>query len=256
MIFRERCQFESSIYRYPGPAGPLRALRRAVRRFPDRYAQARGEGAPSRFAPGDWVRVRDEAAIRATLGAGGKLRGLAFTPEQWSYCGGTFRVDAVVRRMMNDLGRMTRISRTVSLEGVACDGKSHDGGCGRSCALLFRDEWLEPSSAELAQPQTYARFARVKPLAEIRATLDAGGRRDGIAFCASMERYAGQRFPVHKRVEPTAVTWWRRPGAEWYILAGLRCRGESLAADGPCHRGCGLLWHRDWLEFEEPVLSS
>jgi hypothetical protein len=248
MIFRERCQFESSIYRYTRPAGSLRALRRALRRFPDRYAQARGEGKPSRFAPGDWVRVLDAGAIRATLDARGKLRGLAFTGEQWAYCGKTFRVDAVVRRMMNDDGRMARIARTVSLEGVACDGPARDGGCGRSCPLLFRDEWLEPSSAELARPETYVRFARVKPLAEIRATLDADGRRDGVGFCAAMERYAGQRFPVHKRVEPSAVTWWRRPGADWYILAGL---GESLAAEGPCHRGCGLLWHRDWLDLEE-----
>ncbi|HEX3462425.1 MAG TPA: hypothetical protein VHS78_00045 [Candidatus Elarobacter sp.] len=250
MIYRERCQFESSVYRYPGPFKTLRSLRRAVRRFPDRYAMARGEGKPSRYAAGDWVRVCDAEAIRATLDANGTLRGLAFTAEQWAYCGKTFRVDAVVRRMMNDYGRMTRVSRTVGLDGAACDGPHRDGGCGRSCALLFRDEWLEPSSAALAEPRAHARYARVRPLAEIRATLDARGARDGIAFCAAMERYAGQRFPVHKRVQATAVTWWRRPGAEWYILDGLRCRGESLTTEGPCHRGCGLLWHRDWLELD------
>jgi len=30
----------------------------------------------------------------------------------------------------------------------------------------------------------------------------------------------------------------------------VKCRGESLTVEGPCHRGCGLLWHRDWLDFD------
>jgi len=248
---RERCQFENTIYRYVPPFGTLRRLRRAVRRFPDRYAMARGEGKPSRFAAGDWVRVRDAAAVRATLDARGRLRGLAYTAEQWAYCGKTFRVDAVVRRMMNDLGRMKRVSRTVALAGVSCDGPGRIGGCGRSCPLLFRDEWLEPSSADRAEPEPEpVCFARVRSQAEIRATLDASGRRDGVMFTPAMGRYAGGRFEVHKQVQPVALARWRRRGADWFILSGVACRGESLTTEGPCHRGCGLLWHRDWLEFD------
>jgi hypothetical protein len=251
MLFRERCQFENTIYRYVPPMGELRAVRRAALRFPDRFAKRAGEGKPSRYSPGDWVRVLGRDAIRATLDANDALRGLVFTDVQWAYCGQTFRVQSVVRRMMNDAGRMRTIGRTVTLEGVLCDGPNRDGGCGRACPLLFRDEWLEPSSAQRAEPQTEAsRFARVKPVAEIRATLDRNGRRDGVMFVPAMAQYAGGRFAVHKGVEPIAANAWRRRSGEWYVLTGVRCLGEVLNGAGPCHRGCGLLWHKDWLDFD------
>ena len=249
-LFRERCQFENSIYRYAPPLGELRRLRRAVRRFPGRFAKRAGEGKPSRYAAGDWVSVKDADAVRATLDAKDALRGLPFTAVQWAYCGRTFQVQAVVRRMMNDYGRMRTVGRTVALAGVTCDGPRADAGCGRACPLLFRDEWLEPSTPERAVPPRYERYARVKPLAAILATLDGAGRRDGVMFSAAMGRFAGVRLPVHKRVEPTAANVWRRPGAEWYVLAGAQCLGEVLNGDAPCHRGCGLLWHRSWLEFD------
>jgi hypothetical protein len=248
-VFRERCQFENTIYRYTPPLGELRVLRRGLRRMPDRFKPIRGEGKASQYAVGDLVRVRDEAAIRATLGPGNALRGLAFTEPQWAYCGKTFRVDAVVRRMMNDFGRMRKIARTVTLEGVSCDGPGRDAGCGRSCPLLFRDEWLEPSNEPAEQP-AHTRFARVKPVEHILATLDRDGTYCGVLFSPAMKQYAGGRFPVHKRVEPIAATTWRRPNGEWYVLSGVRCLGEILNGDGPCHRGCGLLWHKDWLDFE------
>jgi hypothetical protein len=248
--FRERCQFENSIYRYAPPLGQLRALKRAVRRFPDRFSTRAREGKPSRYAPGDWVRVADADAVRATLDKRGALRNLVFTDVQWAYCGRTFQVETIVRRIMNDSGRMRTVGRTVALAGVTCDGPHADAGCGRACPLLFRDEWLEPSSPEHAEPRRYERYARVKPLAAILATLDNDGRRDGVMFSAGMDRFAGARLPVHKRVDPVAARFWRRSGGEWYVLAGARCSGDVLNGDAPCHRGCGLLWHRDWLEFD------
>jgi hypothetical protein len=122
--------------------------------------------------------------------------------------------------------------------------------------LLFRDEWLEPGAPPAAEAPAPERFARVKSVAEIQATLDRDGRRDGVMFSTAMGRYAGGRFPVYKQVQPVAATWWRRPGADWFILSGVRCLGEQLQNEGPCHRGCGLLWHRDWLEFEDPSRAS
>ncbi|HEX3550188.1 MAG TPA: hypothetical protein VHT53_07435 [Candidatus Elarobacter sp.] len=249
-ILRERCQFENTIYRYVFPFGTARAVRRAALRAPDRFTKRAGSGKRSRFAPGDWVRIKDAARIGETLDERGCLRGLSFTREQWGFCGGTYRVASVVRRIMTDTGRMRAIARTVALDGVTCDGPSRDGGCGRACPLLFRDEWLEESSAELTAPEPLERFARVRSLEEIARTLDASGRRDGVLFTSAMRRFAGLRLPIHKRVLPVAATWWRRAGGEWYVLGGARCLGESLGADGPCDRGCGLLWHRDWLELD------
>jgi hypothetical protein len=250
LLFRERCQFENSIYRYVPPMGGLRKLRRAVRRFPGRFAKRAGEGRASRYVAGDWVRVKDADAVRATLDAQHALRALPFTDVQWAYCGCTFQVEAVVRRMMNDNGRMRTVGRTVALAGVTCDGPRADAGCGRACPLLFRDEWLEPSTPERAMPARSERFARVKPLAAMLATLDGAGRRDGVMFTAAMGRFAGARLRIHKRVDPIAANVWRRPGADWYVLAGAQCLGEVLNGEGPCHRGCGLLWHRDWLDLD------
>jgi hypothetical protein len=250
VLFRERCQFENSIYRYVPPLGDLRALRRAALRLPDRFAKRAGEGKPSRYAVGDFVRVLDRDAIRATLDTNDALRGLTFTDAQWSYCGKTLRVQTVVRRMMNDAGRLRKIARSVALDGATCDGPQRDSGCGRACPLLFRDEWLEPSSSEFVEVPTHARFARVKPVEQILATLDRDGRRHGVMFAPAMAQYAGGRFPVHKRVDPIAANAWRRAYGEWYVLTGVRCLGEVLNGDGPCHRGCGLLWHKDWLELE------
>jgi hypothetical protein len=250
-LLRERCQFENTIYRYAFGFGQARTIRRSVRRAPDRFAARAAQGKPSRYVAGDCVRVKDADAIRRTLDRRGMLRGLAFTDEQWDYCGRIFQIETQVRRMMNDAGRMRAIGRTVALVGVTCDGVERTGGCGRACPLLFRDEWLEPSSSEVATPLQNRGYARVKPLNEILRTLDGDGRRDGVMFSPAMARYAGARFPIHKRVEPLAATWWRRPGAGWYILEGIRCLGEPLRGDGPCHRGCGLLWHETWLQLED-----
>lgn len=250
LLFRERCQFENSIYRYAPPLGELRSLKRAVRRLSGRFSRRAGVGKESRYAVGDWVRVKDAEAIRATLDQHNTLRGMAFTGPQWSYCGKTFHVDGVVRRIMNDFGVLRAVGRSVSLAGATCGGPNDEGGCGRVCSLLFRDEWLEPSSADRAEPPPERRSVRVKALDAIRATLAPDGRCDGVAFVPEMAKYAGVRLPIAKRVEPVRPTWWRHGRGEWYVLAGARCSGAILAAEGPCHRGCGFLWHRDWLEFE------
>ncbi len=152
----ERCQIENSIYRYTWPLNHVRVLRRAfraLRRKPDQIAL----GEPSRFSDGEWVRVKEAAEIRAALDRNGATRGLRWVEVMWPYCGKTFRVDGVLRRMMDDEGRMRSISRTVKLAGVHCDGVEKRGGCGRACPLMFRDEWLEPSSMELGEVPTQYR---------------------------------------------------------------------------------------------------
>jgi hypothetical protein len=245
----ERCQFENTVYRYAWPLGMLRAARDGLRRLRARGAPA-GCGTASTFVPGDIVRVRDREAVRATLDARGRLRGLHFTDEQWAACGGTYRVTTVVRRMMDDERRMRRISRTVTLEGLDCGGPDGRGGCGRACPLLFRDDWLEHAAGSLPAPQPLpTTFVTVKPLEEILRTLDSRGRRDGVLFDPAMARYAGRCLPLYGPVAHRSTAWWRRPLTRWYIIAGVRCDGSILGADGPCDRGCSFMWHREWLDF-------
>lgn len=217
-------------------------------------------GTPSAFVAGQWVRVRNAAEIRATLDRNDKLRGLLFMPAQWATCGQVLRVSRVVRRMANDAGQLRPISRTVLLDGATCDHPGRDTGvpgCGRRCALMYRDEWLEsvPTPTQEAPtpvPAPGRTYARVRPLEEIKATLSPDGRRDGLSFLPEMRRFAGLRLPVVRRLERVyECDDWVSPRAAIYVLEGATCTGRDLDEDNPCDRACTLLWHSDWLTFGE-----
>jgi hypothetical protein len=277
----ERCQYEQS----PIPRPLLLRWARAARIWARRRAREAsagpvGFGPASRFREGDWVRVRGESEIRATLDAEDKLRGLVFTATQWAHCGSTYRVQRVVRRMIDDTLHMRTISRAVVLEGVTCDAPDGTPGCGAACALLFKDDWLEPAApghlAAAASPDPREQpgadlpgigtppgpagashggetFVRVRAASEIARTLGRDGRLGGISPTPQMLALAGGRFRVARTREylqshkPTEQTLAR----EWYILDGVRCDGRVLGSAGPCDRFCGLLWHESWLEFRQ-----
>jgi len=199
---------------------------------------------------GDWVRVKAPEAIRATLDDAARLRGLWFTTNQSAYCGHTYQVERVVRRILGDDFRVRSISGTVALAGAVCDGLDGSVGCGRACSLFFRDEWLEPS-ADLADARTLSLVVRVKPLEEIESTLDRNGRLEGISLSNEMAAYSGNLYQVLRKVEDLWVELphWKKRRGEWYVLDGVRCSGEPLGSEGACDRNCGLLWHRAWLDF-------
>lgn len=222
---------------------------------------ARGAlGTPSRFSPGEWVRVLDEHDLRATLDPAGTLRGLLFKDYQGYTCGRVYRVTGHVRRIIDDEGQLRLVSRTVLLEGLDCGGEHGLDGCGRFCPMMYRDEWLEPAPGgpsaapepdSPAPVEAQVRWARVRPVAEIERALDPLGRRGGLLFMPQMARYAGQRLPVEREIHRV----WELQGyvgtsVPIYVLAGLHCTGEVLRKDAPCDRACRLLWHPDWLEFE------
>lgn len=256
MLLFERCQMQNLL----GAHGPLGRIEGVLRRGLGvrsglRYLRGPrpgpGLGAPSRFAPGTWVRVLDAERVRATLDAAGRRRGLLFTEQQWPFCGGTYRVLQPVRRMMDDLMLLRPVSGTVALEGVTCAGVDGGQGCGRWCPLFFRDEWLEPAPgapAEAASP-TGLRWVQVRPASEIRATLDRRGRRDGLLFMPEMASYAGQRHLARGPLLRTFELGRYLPmGPRVFVLDGLHCTGAVLGAAGPCHRACALLWHEAWLQ--------
>ncbi|HTJ45190.1 MAG TPA: GNAT family N-acetyltransferase [Kofleriaceae bacterium] len=219
-------------------------LRRALRRTP-----APSFGAPSTFAPGSWVRVRDAATIRATLDERDRLRGLAFVPAQWTTCGRVYRVAKHVRRIRDDHGAYRAITRTVMLEGVDCTAEG--GGCGRHCPLFYRDEWLEPAAAPrpITAREPAKRHARVRDLDEIERGLDLAGRRDGVTFMPEMAIYAGKRLAIAGVITKVFEDdRWLAPPRPIYLLDGARCVGARR--HGPCDRACALLWHEDWLVID------
>lgn len=246
-LARPRCQYEGLPIRAVPPLGVLRPARLAREHVRERLSGVPAQGRPSRYAPGDWVRVRSAEEVRATLDEHDRHRGLWFTGTQWSYCGQVLRVEHVVRRMLDDHYRWRRVSGTVTLAGGVCAG--HDGvadGCGMECALLFRDEWLEPA-APLPPTPGAARWAVVRPAEAIRATLDAAGTLHGVPFHAGMAALAGRRLPV-REATPRPLPWWQSADLGWFVLDGARCQGEPLAPL-TCDRQCALLWHHTWLDF-------
>lgn len=224
--------------------------------------QALGKPAPKReplgkaseHPVGSWVRVRDAEQIRASLGPDSRLRGLAFVPVQWQTCGGVYRVARHVRRIRDDHGRFRPVSGTVLLEGVTCAGSGPEpAGCGRHCPLWFRDEWLERVEAPRQEPPMASRLrhVRVRSVEEIRAGLDAFGRRDGLTFMPEMAEHAEKRFHAVQRLgDVFEYDAWVPTRAPIWILEGLTCNGRAAGSRGPCDRACALLWHEDWLVFE------
>ncbi|MEY9843017.1 hypothetical protein [Streptacidiphilus sp. MAP5-3] len=244
-----RCQYEGlPIHAHP-PFGVLRPTRRIREHARMRLSGIPTQGTPSSYSVGDWVTVRSAEEIRATLDATDRLRGLWFTGSQWSFCGGTYQVEHVVRRMMDDHYRMRRVARTVTLHAATCAGAGPgDAGCGLGCALLFRDEWLRPAQTPAPRPEP-AHYATVRSLQEIQQTLDSSGSLLGVPFHTAMARFVGMRLPVLGEVRSRALPRWQYQVGEWYQLDGVRCAGEPLAGLG-CDRQCALLWHRSWLVLE------
>ncbi|MFT3698680.1 MAG: GNAT family N-acetyltransferase [Kofleriaceae bacterium] len=235
-----------------------RAVLRVERGFGIRGALARRTKPPrrvgeaSKFPVGTFVRVRDRLEIDATLDGNDKLRGLAFVEAQWRTCGGVFEVVRHVRRLRNDRGRYRAIDRTVLLAGIDCGATGAHDGCGRRCPLMFRDEWLEPTSPRAsAEPSASVHYARIRDLDEIYAGLDLSGRRDGLTFMPEMAKLAGQRFAIADTLrEVYEDDRWRKPRAAIYMLDRALCTGAICGSQGPCDRACMLLWHADWLVVE------
>lgn len=97
--------------------------------------------------PGEWVEVRSEAEILATLGGDGTLDALPFMPEMRKFCGRRFRVRARADRTSMAKLWMRAMDDAVHLEGVRCDGAAHDG-CSRGCAIFWKEAWLKRTTAQ------------------------------------------------------------------------------------------------------------
>lgn len=98
--------------------------------------------------PGEKVKIRSIEEIRKTLDENGKYNGLAFTPAQKKYCGGTYIVLKRLERAFNEgTWKMFKMKDTVLLKDVVCDGRGGIGyewdGCDRHCLLWWKEIWLE-----------------------------------------------------------------------------------------------------------------
>jgi hypothetical protein len=94
--------------------------------------------------PGEIVRVKTKQEIEQTLNSVSKNRGLWFDREMHRFCGGEFRVAAVVRNIVDEAsGKMLTMNNPcIILEGVAATGE-YLGLCPQNELIYWREAWLE-----------------------------------------------------------------------------------------------------------------
>lgn len=96
---------------------------------------------------GDLVKVRPIEEVEPTLSVGNRNRGLSFNPEMSPYCGGTYRVERRVTRIIDER-RFTMLEMKnpcIMLEGVVCKARYHPEAilCPKRVPQYFREAWLE-----------------------------------------------------------------------------------------------------------------
>ena len=103
--------------------------------------------------PGELVQVKSAEEIAETLDGNSRNRGLYFDAEMVRWCGGTFRVQSRVSRIIDErTGRMLNLpNECIILEGVACRAECSRGRllCPREIPHYWREIWLR----RVSQPE-------------------------------------------------------------------------------------------------------
>ncbi len=96
------------------------------------------------YAKGEVVRVRSREEILATLDPFKELKGCAFLPAMYQYCGTEQRVFRSMQHFMDERDyKLKKVRGVILLENVICNGTPAFGECDRCCFLFWREEWLE-----------------------------------------------------------------------------------------------------------------
>lgn len=110
---------------------------------------------PLNLQPGELVRIKPYKEILSTLDTRNRNRGLYFDAEEVPYCGGTYRVQKRVTKIINErTGKMREMKTpSVILDSVICQSRYSECRlfCPRSIYSYWREIWLErvgPNPAE------------------------------------------------------------------------------------------------------------
>lgn len=91
---------------------------------------------------GEWVDVKKSEEIQAFLNSDGSNCGLFFKPTMFEAIGGRYQVEFPVQKIiLEQTGKMVRLTNTVALKGVVCQGVCANN-CPRSEYLYWRESWL------------------------------------------------------------------------------------------------------------------
>jgi hypothetical protein len=96
------------------------------------------------FQKGDVVRVRSREEIAVTLDPFKELKGCAFLPDMYQYCGTQQHVLKSMQHFLDERDyKLKKVRGVILLENVICKGTPTFGACDRCCFLFWREEWLE-----------------------------------------------------------------------------------------------------------------
>lgn len=97
--------------------------------------------------PGEWVRIKSQAEIEATLNENNKNRGLLFDAEMATFCGRVVRVRKRVSTIVDESsGKVLHMKEPcIALEGVVCGSEYTTCKlmCPRAITSYWREIWLE-----------------------------------------------------------------------------------------------------------------
>jgi hypothetical protein len=98
------------------------------------------------LAPGEWVEVRSQDEILATLNDTGRNRGMRYDMEMSKYCGNRYRVQMRVEKLIDEVtGKMMLMKNPcIQLEDVYCRAECTKKrlGCPRASNTYWREIWL------------------------------------------------------------------------------------------------------------------
>src|SRR5580704_13225123 len=110
---------------------------------------------PLNLKAGEWVEVRSQAEILATLDRRGRLENLPFMPEMVEYCGKRLRVGKRSDKTCDNIEpwSIRRMKDSVHLEGVRCDGSAH-GECQAGCLIWWNEAWLKRAEKDVVYSES------------------------------------------------------------------------------------------------------
>jgi hypothetical protein len=151
---------------------------------------------------GDYVEVRSEAEILATLDAQGTIDGLPFMPEMLAFAGRRLTVDNRADTTCF-MGGLWDMDATVHLTAARCDGSAH-GGCQANCLLFWKEEWLRPVDSGDQRPAATRQPATRDGAA--RADLVRATHQPGSPLSGPEERWSCQNTQL--REASTRIAHW------------------------------------------------
>lgn len=145
-VYQKVCSYAVWHIENMGLCGTLRrafvAVCKSERRTVPEAETASTEDETFGLRPGELVEVKSVEEILDTLDSNRKHRGLLWMTGMRKFCGKRYRVLRNVQNIvLESNGELRKMTNTVLLEGVVCDGVEFCG-CDRSCFHFWREVWL------------------------------------------------------------------------------------------------------------------